>query len=410
MTSTILAEIANNWRLEAKEEDNGRYFYISNDIPKILSGQKTYIIGRKGMGKTAISEYVSNLDSVDTFTEKLNFKNFPFNELYKQSNSDYTPPNQYITLWKHVIYSVICKMMLRNKNINSEVQESLGLSYEPDKISSLPRLIAKWTDADFDVLDIEESSKNFKRNSDIPWITKVDILEDIIKKHLDESKYYIIFDELDEDYRNIKETESFTHYLNLITSLFKAVQDIRSVFKGLRKQIFPIIFLRDDIYSMIKDADKNKWGDFKIDIDWDEEKIKRLIAFRISKAISAESPILPFGKAWGMVFENAQVQMGNRQANRMDSFDYITRSTQLRPRDYIRYIQVCADATYNNGGSIISADTVKKVDKAFSNYLKNEIEDELFPILPDISNIYRIFSEIQKQTFGIDEFKVTTQA
>jgi len=79
MSLDLLTEISENWRLEAKEEDNNRYFYYFPDIPRMLNGQKTYVVGRKRTGKTAISEYIANLDKREEniYTEKLKFKNFP---------------------------------------------------------------------------------------------------------------------------------------------------------------------------------------------------------------------------------------------------------------------------------------------------------------------------------------------
>jgi len=406
--NVALEEISENWKLEAREEDNERYFYFFNEVSKIMNGKKSYVIGRKGTGKTAISEYISNLDkaSNDIFTEKLKFKNYPFNDLYNLTDTKFTQPNQYITLWKYLIYSVVCKMMLRNPLINSSIQEILNLSYEPDKITALPRQISQWTSNQFEVLETTNPSRVKGNNlTEISWISKVDILEDTILQHLDDSKYYIVFDELDEDFRGITNNDGSAMYGNLMTSLFKAVQDIRSIFKDTKKQIFPIIFLRDDIYTRIKDSDKNKWSDFKIEIDWDVNKIKKLIAFRISKAFGKNNEILGFDEAWKLIFSSRPVMMGDRQKNTMSSFDFITRSTQLKPRDFIRYIQVCAEEAYSEGDSFVKAETVRKVDKAFSNYLKAEIEDEMFPIAPDISNVFGVISEIRKQTFSIDEFK-----
>src|SRR5262249_14452277 len=66
-------------------------------IEQLLSGKKYFVVGRKGTGKTAISEYIRKIQKHDVFSEKLTFKNFPFNELYSLSNNKYTMPNQYIT-------------------------------------------------------------------------------------------------------------------------------------------------------------------------------------------------------------------------------------------------------------------------------------------------------------------------
>ncbi len=88
----------------------------------------------------------------------------------------------------------------------------------------------------------------------------------------------------------------------------------------------------------------------------------------------------------------------------MDMFSYITRSTHLRPRDYVKFLQACAEHETLSNRSRISALTVRKIDKAFSNYLRNEIVDETQAVLPDIDEILNILSEIRKQTFPQELF------
>lgn len=401
LRADLIKEIANNWKLEAKSEDVGRYFFHMSEVETILAGTKNYIIGRKGTGKTALSEFIlgKGRNSNGIFCEKLSFKNFPFNDLYELSNSKYTPPNQYITLWKYLIYSVICRLMLRNNYINCQVRDSLSLSYTTDPITNLPVVISNWTNDSFKI------PHDIQQPTSLSWIEKVNILEGVIQKNLDSSKYYIIFDELDEDYRDIKNIEEFKPYNNLVTSLFKAVQDIKNIFRLSKLNIHPLIFLRDDIYDLIKDTDKNKWSDFKIKIDWDENKMKRLIAFRISKAISVDQQVLYFDKAWELIFHRSAVQMGDRQTKKMHTFDFIARSSQMRPRDFIKYIQACAEDTLYNHKPFITPDTIKQVDKAFSNYLKDEVEDEIQAILPDIPQIFQVLSQIRKWNFTVAEFK-----
>ncbi len=396
----VIEEIADNWKLEARSEDSKRYFYNYQEIRRIKNGTKSYVIGRKGSGKTAISEHLFNLGKDDSkiFTEKLTFKNFPFNELYSLSNDKYTSPNQYITLWKYLIYSFICRMMLKNPTVNENIKVKLGNSYSTDPITNLPRVIGTWTDNSFKISGADR---------EVSWIEKVNILEDIIMNNLNESQYYIIFDELDEDYRNIKNKEEFTPYCNLMTSLFKAVQDIKNIFRLKEHHIYPVVFLRDDIYRLIQDADKNKWSDFQIQLDWNKRKIQNLMAFRITKAFDPSMETMEFKTAWNLIFRKEAVPMGNRQQSKMNSFDFIERSTQLRPRDFIKYIQSCAESTLEAGwqNPQIPPKTIKWVDKAFSNYLKDEIIDEIHPIIPDIQNILQVFSQIRKQTLRITEFK-----
>jgi len=188
-----------------------------------------------------------------------------------------------------------------------------------------------------------------------------------------------------------------------LTSLFKAVQDIRSTFKSTILSICPIVFLRDDIYGLIKDADKNKWRDFKIEIEWSSEKIKKLLAYRISKDAGCLRE-LTFIDAWDIIFSRNQIKLGSRRPV-LNSFDYITRSTHLRPRDFTRYIQACAEEAINNDGYKISNHIIKFVDRAFSNYLKDEIVDEIYPLIPDIEEVFQVISNLRKWVFTTVEFK-----
>jgi len=407
MTHLLIEEIKENWKLEAKSENTERYFYHVDEVSKILAGKRSYVIGRKGTGKTAISEHIANIKNHSTFSEKLSFKNFPFNDLYHLENNGYTAPNQYITIWKYIIYSFVCKMMSRNAAISDDVALILKELYAPDPVKSLHKWIKRWTAKDFELSILGSGGKLGLQeiNQSATWIEKVDILEEVIAKYADNSTYYIIFDELDEDYKNVLDAVKFGNYTELLTGLFKAVQDVKAVFKDENFNMFPIIFLRDDIYSLIADPDKTKWDDYKIELDWDKQKIQKLLAFRISKAIDPNGKILTFENAWKSLFINKPVMSGHQQKDSVAIFDFIFSNTHIRPRDFIKYLHACADANEAKY-SLIHPSVVKMVGKQFSNYLKRELEDEIQGFIPHIKIVLDVISQVRKQTFSINEFRL----
>lgn len=407
VSESLLEEVA-EWKLEAKNEDNDRYFYHVNEVASIESGKRCYVIGRKGSGKTAISEYLDRIVDHQTFSEKLTFKNFPFNALYALRNEDYASPNQYITLWKYVIYNTICQMMLRNENIEIAARNQLEKVYGNSDLT-LDRRIGKWTAKEF---QIGALTFNFKiggskeKSDDMPWIERVNILEDFISNHIDTAKYYVIFDELDEDYRNIVSLKKFEDYTSLLTSLFKAVQDVKSRFKGEKFNLMPVVFLRDDIYEILQDSDKNKWNDFKIELTWDEEKARKLVAFRITRAINPNAvSSLAFEDAWQKLIGASFMRYGTNKKSKMDSFSYIARSTYLRPRDFVKVLQECASRALATNQRRITSQIVSDVDTAYSNYLKDELTDELFAILPNITEIFDSLTQIGKWNFSYQDFE-----
>ena len=392
----VLEELK-DWKLEAKSENSSRYFYHVDEVTKIAKGSAAYVIGRKGTGKTAIAEHLLKLDKFDTFAEKVTFKNFPFNSLYSLSNSAYTHPNQYITFWKYLIYGLVCKMMVRNQAVDIRVREILEKIYSPPPMKALEKWISRWTASDFAISIFGNGGKVSLKEGNPEaqsWTDRIEVLEQIIAEHAGDFKYYIVFDELDEDYKNMTDPTHYQQYTDLINGLFKAVQDVKSVFNDQAPKIMPVVFLRDDIYGVLMDSDKTKWDDYKIDLEWNRERIKRLLTFRLTRAADANATkILSFDAAWFGVFERKEMDLGHADHRKIPIFDYIARNTQQRPRDYIKYIQTCASETLT-GQPRISPMIVKSVSRAFSTHLRKELVDELFSVVPDITAVFGIISQI----------------
>lgn len=240
---SLLREL-NNWTLDARSEDNDRYFWHISEVDRIERGNKYFVIGRKGSGKTAICEYFSKGSAFDRFAERLSFKNFPFNELYAQRDHGFTAPNQFITIWKFVIYSTVCRMMIRNEAVPLSVRNDLETLYGDNQ--PLSRRVSRWVAKEFGASLFGMSGKVERAQNavDREWIDRVNFLEDLILENAGDAKYLILFDELDEDYREIKENFESSEYIALITSLFKAVHDVRATFSSAGKRgICPIVFL-----------------------------------------------------------------------------------------------------------------------------------------------------------------------
>ncbi|TPL81208.1 hypothetical protein FJ941_16395 [Mesorhizobium sp. B2-3-13] len=403
-TIRILKEIK-DWKLEAKLDDIKRYFFNIRQLDEIVSGDSCYIVGRKGTGKTALVQYISELARPHKFATKLSFKNFPFNELYKQENSQFTRPNQYITLWKLIIYSFVCRMMVADGSLDPLLRDRIRKAFPPVNSDSLNALIGRWVAGDVGI-SIFGTGFNFgnwfqKKNA-YSLADKVENLEAFLEKNVGDSSYYVLFDELDEDYKNIFEVYKGSEYIDLLTSLFKAVQDVKSRFGHSTHGILPIIFLRDDIYDILQDADKNKWKDFEFDLEWNNSDIRQMLAYRLSKVIGQEET--DFEKIWYSIMSRDPVEYANGRKN-APSFEYISRSTHGRPRDYIRYLQVCAEMQLDRGGGNIEADVIRDADKSYSNYLKDELLDEIHGLIPDINTIFSIISQIRKWILDVDEFR-----
>jgi hypothetical protein len=120
--------------------------------------------------------------------------------------------------------------------------------------------------------------------------------------------------------------------------------------------------------------------------------------------------ILEFNSAWQKLFGASPIRKKTAHGNQqVSTFDYISRTTLLRPRDFVAYLQQCAQKALEEH-STISAGIVKRADKAFSKYLRGEFTDELGTVFPDISHIFNVISRLRKGRFSAQEFEAAYSA
>lgn len=140
-------------------------------------------------------------------------------------------------------------------------------------------------------------------------------------------------------------------YQDLLTILFKAVQDVRR--KMRRASVRPLIFLRSDTYDLLQDNDKNKWQDAAINLSWSEAHLADLTAFRLSRAKGLNAPVLPFNSLIDELFTTDTTRAGGARRQR-HVFAYILAYTLRRHRDIISYVRECAKFALENGSGRIS--------------------------------------------------------
>ena len=236
---------------------------------------------------------------------------------------------------------------------------------------------------------------------------RADILSRFLGTELAESssKYYIVFDELDEDYTSSASAEDRADYFALVTNLLKAVRLIRS--DSRFKNVFPIVLLRDDIYNLLQDPDREKWMDWTISINWSENRIKELMAYRLCQA--ARVPLRSFDKIWKDLVGSAPSFTTPNKV--WDKFDFITSYTLGRPRDYIYYLSrasklICDRIERRVGSATLSQDVLRACVGPFATHLRRELEDEMSGQLPYIRDVMEIVLTFSGRHFRFDEFKI----
>lgn len=401
----FLKEIA-NWSIEAKEESSSEYFFHFDDVAMIESGKRSYVIGRKGTGKTAIAEHLHRDTRFNKFSRLLSFKNFPFNSLYKHADHQYNRPNQYISIWTYVIYHYICSMLSENQRVASRAEFDMKKSFSFDIKDALAGAVKKITDRSYNLnmLGFEAGLSSGSQDGEFDFNKANSALREFIRNIIDDSEYFIVFDELDEDYRDILNPDRREGYFELLISLFKAVQNIRADFSSLNANLRVVIFLRDDIFDLCRDVDKNKWLDRAVVLRWNESQLRNLVSFRLSQAARIAGEQVSLTDAWNRAFAVSKTRYGTSGGKVSDTFKYMTKRTFLRPRDVISYIRECARTAIADDAVRITNEHIKEAAIAHSSHMRREIIDEMFPLMEDISEVLEVLSKIRKQVFSRKEF------
>lgn len=397
----LIRKIESEWRQEGLQESNAKLFYYMDEIDQVVSGSKCFVIGRKGTGKTAIAEYLFQQNSFENYTEKLSFKSFPIHDLYEKKDTSFSLQNQYITIWKHIIYGSVLKMMSLNENIDSSLLKNLRKLFPLDPIDRIERKVKSLTELELSISIAGNSLKRVSKQRETEpqsAIEKAQLFEDVIVSYIDRSKYFIIIDALDDDYSDITRKEQYFYLLN---GLFKAVQEIKAIFPIQKYSIFPIVFLRDDIYRQINDSDKAKWRDLIVRIYWNKIKIQNMLSHRIMKTIGTSANISDFFSSWKHVFISSKIKFEGKSS---DIFDIIYELSYVRPRDFIVFIKLCCERAIINK-TFIDENIIFKTLDSFSKYLLEDIEYEIKPIIPEINNVFSIFEQIRKREFTFSEFE-----
>lgn len=394
-----------SWSIEALDEDIARYFYHFQDFSLIESGKRNFVIGRKGTGKTAIAEYIKERSHNGEQTKLLSFKNFPFNQLYELKDQRYTAPNQFITIWEYVIYCTICSMMVGDNSVDPLRRTELSNIFSFDIEKALSKSINKISDRSFNINILGSGGglgENKKSNVEVELEYKNEILRDYIKRHISKKRYFVLFDALDEDYKGILRPDRKEQYFDLLIGLMKAVQNVRREMEGL-SNISPLVFLRDDIFDLCRDPDKNKWLDRAIVLDWDVLSLKNLIAFRLSRALDAHGVPQPFDMIWQRFFARS-VRHQRRHQKYEDAFSYIRRYTYGRPRDFVSYIRECAKLALREDIIFVEGAYIKRANEGHSEYLRREVIDETHSIIENIQEIFDLLAEQRKYILSQEEF------
>lgn len=400
----------NDGKKEASYRDDFElyYFNYNRNIEKILEKDKFLLLGKKGTGKSLLAEYIKkmSLQSHDWFCETSSYKQFNFHELTQLKSRDIMP-NEYIAIWEWIILIEVARLCLKDESIDGEYKKSLeefltgnfiSLKLDMNKVVE----ITKRGNINGTFLSkLVNFSGQYGKDVKYTHGTYLDYLEDLRNVVLftlksSKSKFTILFDELDDKFRN----EDI--YKSNIISLIKVADRLNTLFNEEKTETKIILLLRTDIFYILNDPDLNKVEqDNSVKLDWGNtvnfhSPLFKMLFTKIRQSIQQVRDIDD---------ETLFNTLFPQKINYRSPDEFILGRTYFRPRDLVTYLNLIIDeypdTTYFGWKGFV------ELEKKYSEYLFKEVKNELYGHLSDveINESFLLLKQFKKTEFTFEEIR-----
>jgi hypothetical protein len=180
---------------------------------------------------------------------------------------------------------------------------------------------------------------------------------------------YILIDNLDDGWDNSAEANAF------IRGLLLAIYEICQPNIPVRL----IVFFRADMYDAVTRAFQHvdKYRQFQEHIFWGRKEIVDLVAQRLRVNLKIKRPV-PAMEAWGKVFDE---QIGSEKVP-----DYIIDRSLLRPREVLQLCRLAAEKADQRSHEKITAEDVSDAENEFSRWKIEDLSNEFLFAYPGLKD------------------------
>ena len=400
------------------DNDLHKYWIHTSTFEEVSSPGKIIFLGERGAGKTATQlEAQRQLSDPQNkqIVVSINPSHLAWENFNKGASTASIAERAYI--WEFILYCEIFRLgrmerVLRRRKKFNWLEEKLSRLYgkklysrqfgESNEISDLfgfaakvlsgTKFSASLGSGKFEVTlsDLFSSRKDINHlDARGAALYLRQLMKDWMK---DDIRILVLIDRLDDFWRGTEADKE------TLTALFEAVHEIRSVFPD---EILNFsIFLRNDIWEVLRFTNKTNMADSIHEIYWDRKLLEDMILKRFAVCMGAKTATKG---AWKKVFEVRPGQPNDT------TFGYFYNRSLCRPRDIIHFIKRTIDQANRERALRVTTQHVRKVENKYSRYLLNYYTQDLAVALPFYSCLPSVFngksSSMTKTTFFNERLK-----
>ncbi|HVB58378.1 MAG TPA: hypothetical protein VNE63_18390 [Candidatus Acidoferrales bacterium] len=337
-----------------------------------LNGGKTFFVGRRGTGKTAITYYLKNrypkntvllipklLSSADAFVS------FGWDERIKQK-----PFNTLVSGFVRAILDEVVLEWKKQGLFTFRAADGSEITRERNVIENY----------EFDLrllYLIEEGFSFLQPDNPKEWLKfrnrPAKLAEEITNEYANQARMrqIILIDRLDDEW------DESNKAVTLVMALMHACNEIRAITPAVR----PMVFLRENVFDRVRELDSefSRLETSLVSLDWTRELLRELIERRLNEGLITKFAL--DGSTWRAFFEGQDSQSQERV------FNYC----QYRPRDILLYTSTALGIAQSHQRSRIEIADLDESQKSFSESRLKELADEYADNYPRLNVILSRF-------------------
>lgn len=381
----------------AAERDTGLrdYFVESDSYKRLLSGDKSVVLGTRGSGKTAIFQMIAESERdagrtvIELSPEDYSYE-FISHALAREGEGSWAKQGAFGAAWKYLIYVLAMKEVSKRKprlktgpanRIYKYLRDHHG-NFEKNPIGALisymKRLegikVGKYEGA----VKAQELHKLYKLEE---IANLLDDLNDVCSR----AHVTILVDELDRGWDASEDAVAF------VAGLFQAAVSIQNRTPNIRVLISLRRELYDNIPALYEDAQKVR--DLIEVVEWDEPKLLDLINRRIAASGETVNARISLDDFWPRVFADTIDYRGAK------SFNYIIDRTLYRPRELIQFCTDIKEKAPNESDQPINYNVISEAEVVYSEARLKDIAAEYRFQYPGLVSVFETF---RGSTFNLD--------
>ncbi len=384
-------------------------------IEKILEGEKFFIVGDKGSGKSEIACKLKRMSILndELFVNILDLEEFPFKP-FSQIIPNTESETKRKENWKFLLLLTLLGSFSEDLGCESkepfelsrtnEILEELGISpkncLEKEKLHSLVKQTARQSfSAKLKLFEYkyEKEKEETPQQFTIRDIYK--LIEETIFSIESPSKHILFVDGLDTVLNQGKKQLEIT--LKLLTSLIKSAKDLNDAFSSEEINAKIAILCRMDLMNKFWDSNINKiFQDSRIPLNWSSSDLHnsnliKLINLRGKLSLNRDVDVIP---------EFFPQQLG-KYVNK-DAIRSLLEFTRENPRDFIQLMNYIQNNAREGSEQKIALKSIWAGIYDYSrSYFKGEIINDVVGFLDQDSteNIFEVIEQMGVTKFHLND-------